>query len=260
MVRETNRYAEQHAKTQKLSKRSKTLQWKPTTNKEILKFLAVIIEMGLVQVPEVDYYWSKSKLFGSEVIQNTMSRDRFELLLKLYHFPDNQEQHVDQDRLFKLRLLLDLLKARFQSIYISGSIISIDETMVPWKGRLLFKQYIPGKAHKYDVKIYKLAASDGYTWNFMVYTGKQDPTAGLSHAQTVVMDLTNGLLRGYRTVVADNFWTSMSLAIRLLRNVTYLIGTLRSNRAGSEHAAVQNKLKLGGFHGLQSKNGIKLIK
>ena len=38
MVRETNRYAEQHAKTQKLSKRSKTLQWKPTTNEEILKF------------------------------------------------------------------------------------------------------------------------------------------------------------------------------------------------------------------------------
>ena len=132
--------------------------------------------------------------------------------------------------------------------------------MVAWKGRLLFKQYIPGKAHKYGVKIYKLAATNGYTWNFMVYTGKQNPTADLGHAQTVLMDLTDGLSGCYRTVVADNFFTSIFLAKSLLRNDTYLIGTLRSNRAGSEHAVVQKKLKRGEVHGLQSKNGIKLIK
>ena len=90
MVRETNRYAEQHRQTQKLTKRSKTLQWRPTTNEEMLRFLGIILEMGLVQMPEIDYYWSKSKLFGSEVIQNTMSRDRFELLLKFLHFSNNQ--------------------------------------------------------------------------------------------------------------------------------------------------------------------------
>jgi hypothetical protein len=260
MVRETNRYAEQHVQTQKLTKRSKTLQWRPTTNEEMFRFLGIILEMGLVQMPEIDYYWSKSKLFGSEVIQNTMSRDRFELLLKFFHFSNNQEAHADQDRLFKLRPLLDLLRTRFKSIYVPGSVISIDETMVPWKGRLLFKQYIPGKAHKYGVKIYKLAATNGYTWNFMIYTGKQDPTAGLGYAQTVVLDLADGLLECHRTVVVDNFFTSISLAESLLRNDTYLIGTLRSNRAGSEHGVVQKKLKRGEVYGLQSSNGIKLIK
>ena len=84
--------------------------------------------------------------------------------------------------------------------------------MVPWKGRLLFKQYIPGKAHKYGVKIYKLAATNGYTWNFVVYTGKQDPTAGFGHAQTIVIDLADDLLGCHRTVVLDNFFTSMALA------------------------------------------------
>jgi hypothetical protein len=138
-------------------------------------------------MPEVDYYWGKSKLFESEVIQNTMARDRYELILKFYHFSNNQEEHADQDRLFKLKPLLDLLKARFKSIYIPGSVTSVDETMVPWKGRLVFKLYIPGKAHTYGVQIYKLAATNGYTWNFMIYTGKQDPTAGLRHAQTVVI-------------------------------------------------------------------------
>ena len=48
MVRETNRYAEHHLQTQKLTKRSKTLQWKPTTNEEMVKFFGIIIEMGLI--------------------------------------------------------------------------------------------------------------------------------------------------------------------------------------------------------------------
>ena len=72
-------------------------------------------------------------------------------------------------------------------MYIPGSVVTIDETMVPWQGRLSFKQYIPGKAHKYGVKIYKLAATNGYTWNYIIYTGQQDSMAGLGHAQTVVM-------------------------------------------------------------------------
>lgn len=30
--------------------------------------------------------------------------------------------------------------------------MAVDETMVPLRGRLEFKQYIPGKAHKYGIK------------------------------------------------------------------------------------------------------------
>ncbi|CAF3939773.1 unnamed protein product [Rotaria sordida] len=42
MVHETNRYAQQHFQSQKLSKRSKTLQWKPTTREEMPKFLGIM--------------------------------------------------------------------------------------------------------------------------------------------------------------------------------------------------------------------------
>jgi hypothetical protein len=73
--------------------------------------LGIIIEMGLIQMPKVDYDWSKSKLYGSEVLQNTMSRDKFELLLKFYHFSNNEEEHADQDRLFKLKPLLDFVES-----------------------------------------------------------------------------------------------------------------------------------------------------
>ena len=133
--------------------------------------------------------------------------------------------------------------------------------MILWKERLLFKQYIAGKAHKYGVKVYKLAATNGYTWNFMVYTGKQNPMTSLGHAQTVVLDLADGLVESHRTVVVDNFLTSISLAESLLQNDTYLIGTLRSNRAGSGHGVAQKKLtRCDEIDGLQSNSGVKLIK
>ncbi len=138
--------------------------------------------MGLIQMPKLKYYWSSSQLYGSEIIRNAMSRERFELLLKFWHFSNNDNKNSNQDRLFKLKPLLDLLRARFSSVYKPGSVVTIDETMIPWRGRLLFKQYIPGKAHKYGVKMYKLAATNGYTWNFRIYTGQQDPMAGLGHA------------------------------------------------------------------------------
>ena len=257
MVRETNRYAEQYLQTHEISRRSKFRQWKPPTNEEMLKFFGIIIEMELVQMPKLKYYWSSSQLYRLEIIRNSMSRERFELLLKFWHFTNNNS---DQDRLFKLRSLLDLLKERFSSVYMPGSVISIDESMVPWRGRLLFKQYIPGKAHKCGVKIYKLAATNGYTWNFMIYTSQQDPLAGLGHAEAVVVNLLNGFEGCYRTVVADNFFTSISLAKRLLKQDTYLTGTMRNNRAGSRHKVAQKKLKHGEVYGLQNENGVKLIK
>jgi hypothetical protein len=106
--------------------------------------------------------------------------------------------------------------------------------------------------------MYKLATTNGYTWSFLIYTGQQDPMAGVGHAERVVMDLLDGLSGCYRTVVADNFFTSISLAERLLAHDTYLTGTLRTNRAASGKEILQKKLKRGEAYGLQNK-GIKLI-
>ena len=62
MVRETNRYAEQYFQTHKITSRSKFRQWKPTTDQEMLKFLGIIIQMGLVQMPKLSHCWSSSQL------------------------------------------------------------------------------------------------------------------------------------------------------------------------------------------------------
>lgn len=131
MVRETNRYAEQYLQVHEISRRSKYREWKPTTAEEMLKFFGIIIEMGLVQMPQMNHYWSNSQLYGSEIIRNAMPRERFELLLKFWHFSNNDDKDSSQDRLFKLQPILNLLRARFSSVYIPDSVVTIDETMIP---------------------------------------------------------------------------------------------------------------------------------
>jgi hypothetical protein len=108
--------------------------------------------------------------------------------------------------------------------------------------------------------MYKLAANNGYVWNYVIYTGEQDLTAGVGHAQAVIMKLLDGLDGCYRTVVADNFFTSISLAKCLLEHNTYLIGTLRKNRVGSGGRILEENLIRGEVEGLQNKDGIKLIR
>lgn len=118
-----------------------------------------------------------------------------------------------------------------------------------------------GKMHKYSVKIYKVAGVNGYTWNFYglywwIRFNDESWTCLNSCNEFKIGDL----LGYYQTLVADNFFTNISLAKCLLQNCTYLTGAFRSNRARSGHEVVQKKFKRNDAYGFQSKDGIKLIK
>lgn len=71
-----------------------------------------------------------------------------------------------------------------QKIFSPGLDIVIDETMVPWRGRLIFRQYIPTKAHKYGIKLFKLYSIEGYTWFAKIYAGRD--TSGIE--QVVIVE------------------------------------------------------------------------
>ena len=49
------------------------------------------------------------------------------------------------DRLFKVHKLLDLITPKFEQEYIPHK-VTIDEMMIPFKGRLSFKQYMKDNA------------------------------------------------------------------------------------------------------------------
>ena len=81
---------------------------------------------------------------------------------------------------------------------------------------MIFRQYIPGKSHKYGDKLYILCKHTRYVWNVLVYCEKMNPPSGFDHAKTVVLNLMEKQLdRGYALYV-NNFYTNVSLAKALL--------------------------------------------
>ncbi|KAF7685756.1 PiggyBac transposable element-derived protein 4 [Cucumispora dikerogammari] len=200
--------------------------------------------MGVVRKPTIESYWSGNALLATPFFQRTMKRDRFSLLLKFLHFSDSNVAPQD-DKLYKLREICDIIRRRIQEVYIPEKEISIDESMVLWRGRLMFRQYIPGKKHKYGVKLYELCDRNGYVWNASIYCGKEDRIAGVGHSEAVVKDLIDPLLdKGYHLYV-DNFYTGIPLAKDLMEHNTHVCGTLRRNRKFLPKNVVTAKLTKG---------------
>lgn len=186
-----------------------------------------------------------------------MTRNRFQLLLQMLHFSDNSV--LSEDRLQKLTPLLDQLKKTFQTPITPAENICIDETLVPFRGRLKFLQYIKNKRHKFGIKLFKLCLAKGYTYNFSVYCGKSKDEQ-MSVPSKIVLDLLGNLLHEGRTVFTDNWYTSVSLATELLQRRTHLVGTLRINRKFNPKSVTQRKLKRGESIAAECKEGIVVQK
>lgn len=131
------------------------------------------------------------------------------------------------------------------SIYSPCKELSLDESMVLWRGRLQFRQYIKNKRHKYGIKLYMLTEPNGLVIKFAVYAGATDILAGEGHTQKVVLHLMEERLERGHSIYADNFYNSPELTKTLLEKKTYITGTLRVDRIGVPKDLGRMKLKVG---------------
>ena len=75
------------------------------------------------------------------------------------------------DPLYKLRPFVTPLITHFQSSYTLHREVSVDESMIGFKGRLGFIQYMPKKPTKWGMKVFLSDALTGYMYNWHLYTG-----------------------------------------------------------------------------------------
>ena len=139
-----------------------------------------------------------------------------------------------------------MLQINFQNLFCPEKDIVIDKTLGPWKGRLTFRQYIPNKAHRYGVKLFKLCSLAGYIWAIKVYSKKSstaESETGL--AKTVCKELMKDLVDRERTLYVDNFYTCYDLAQYCQEKKTHLFGTLRANKRHIPKEVLNAKLKRG---------------
>ncbi|KAK9751412.1 Transposase IS4 [Popillia japonica] len=318
IVVETNRFAKQCILSS--SRKSRLKSWTDTNKEEILHFFSVVMVMGLNQLPTINSYWSKDSIFKNEFIANTMTRDRFLLLFRCIHFCNNEDPLLDvtdpntmtrdrflllfrcihfcnnedplldvTDRLYKIRKPIEMLNKNFQTVLKPGKILVIDESIIPFRGWLKFRQYIPNKSHNNGIKIYKLCTVNGYTYNTIIYTGRNDKTPEQSHSETIVHQLLKSveskeghsgrndktpeqshsetivhqLLKSVESkeghyLYGDKFYSSLPLAKSLFEQKIVYCGALRSNRKEIP-ISFTNKIKRGEVYGQQN-DCVKIIK
>ena len=159
LVAETNRYGGEMNQN-----------FSETNRIELLIFLALVDYIGIVELHEISLYWSKNPLYSITRPRTIMSRDRFLSLLRYSHVSNNQEPNRGQ--LSKMHPLFDVLIANFQAVLEPGERIIVGVYLVPLRGRLIFRQYMLCKGHKYGIKLFKLCVPEGYTLNILIYAGK----------------------------------------------------------------------------------------
>ena len=176
IVNETNKYADNYIdekrRSGKMRRKSRDLLWKESTNPgEVRIVLGIVILQGIVQKPNIDYYHSTNPLIHTPIFGKIISRDRLKLILKYLYFSSLER---NDNPLYKIRTLLNLFVARFKSNCTPERNISIDESLMLWKGRLRWKRFIPLKRVRFGVESFVLAETQtGYVWNIGIYTGKK---------------------------------------------------------------------------------------
>ena len=137
-----------------------------------------------------------------------MSRNRFFLLLNFWHF----EILCANERISKISFFMNHLHETMKRIYCPSENLSLDESMVLWRGRLIFRQYIKNKKHKYGAKFYELCESSGLILRSFIYSGLKYPDIhDLGQTGAIVLKLMDDFLgKGY-TAFADNYYNSVKL-------------------------------------------------
>lgn len=88
-------------------------------------------------------------------------------------------------------------------VYEPGSAVTIDESLIPYRGRFSFRQYIKNKAHCDGIKIFKLCSGSGFTHKLQIYADKF-PDRKTSIPSSVVLSLVELISNTGRTVCTDN--------------------------------------------------------
>ena len=195
--------------------------------------------MGIIALPSYKKYWSTDILYKNETFPSVFSRERFETILRFFNF--GEKCHFENDRLRKIRMILDHLNAVMRELVTPENNLSIDESMMLWRGRLVLRQYIKNKRHKYGIKFYELCTYDGLVLTAYGGQGFNDENNLGQTAATVLKLMTPYLDKGYH-VFTDNYYNSVSLTEYLSRHSTYITGTLRADRKRNPKKVFKEKV------------------
>lgn len=163
LVDEINMYAQEKIANQNLSPHSRKKSWSDTNIDDVKRLIGIILNMGIIKVPDVQSYWKTDWICNIPFVKYAMPRDHFLLLYQsmlhaVHTKPGDQARCGDIIQPF-----LVILLEKFQTYFVPFQNIFADESMIGYKGRIIFRIYNPKKPTKWGILARTLAdASTGY--------------------------------------------------------------------------------------------------
>ena len=182
LVLETNRYAH----------RCGDLTFN-VQEQEMKAFIGILILSGYHKLPQTPMYWDSNIDTTVHIVQDAMSRNRFQLIKRYIHCANND--YLDpSDKYFKVRPLYDIMNQKLTQFGELDSSFSIDEQMVPYSGMHSSKQRMKDKSIRFGYKNFWITGSTGYPYNCVPYCGAKgiggDPGKALTMRVTLQLALT----------------------------------------------------------------------
>jgi hypothetical protein len=201
---------------------------------ELKIYLGVVIVMTYIKYPRIRQYWSTETGLRMDLIANSISINRFEEIRQYLHFIDSNSIPDDNtDKAIRIRPILNKLHETFHAAVDSEECHSVDEMMIPFKGRSSLKQYLPRKPKRWGYKMWVRAGISGYVYCFELYQGAHGGRADISDCGAVgdvVIRLCHDLHGKNHKVYADNLFSSIPLVLKLRDTDIWYVGTMRTNR------------------------------
>lgn len=137
---------------------------------------------------------------GRPIFSATMSMIMFKKINACIRFDDKELRERERDKLAPIRSIFDKWIQRMKILYCPGDFITVDEQLLPFRGRTQFTQYIPSKPAKYGIKLWVAAdAETYYAYNMQVYVGRDRNCAPeVNQGSRVVLEMTEGIFSGFQ--------------------------------------------------------------
>jgi len=118
-------------------------------------------------------------------------------------------------------------------IYYPWKNLSTDKSMILWQNRLIFRQYIKSKKHKFGTKLYMLTQSFGLNLKISIYCGRKlcnsATSCYISHTEDIVMNLINKKLLPFY-VIHGQLLEQCELDSEIFVKKMYYTSTLRTSK------------------------------
>ena len=203
-------------------------------DEEFKVFLRVIILICVYKSNNESVEQLRSTLEGRPIFDHTMSRGRYQQILRFLQFDNAQSRrhHRSPDKQLPIRKMFEIWDSYLRDSYTCRRNMTVHEQLVCFRERCSFKQYIPSKPSKRGIKLWTICDSTcSYIWKILVHIRKDAGLARKTKRGTrIVLDLAEDIDDFCRNITCDNFFTNLSLVRKLLQKNLTLIGTTRKSK------------------------------